>query len=150
MGAIVREHIDFLKKIHNIAGKTIPFTGLVIVNTISILGNGKVNVRTGEWAFLPLSYINAMAAVWIYFCIALLICKKVKRLAGILRYIGENSIVFVCTNHPVIHISRKLLEIMWKGNYVVGEMLVFVISVVLMICLSEVFLRTKLKFFIGK
>ena len=56
-------------------------------------------------------------------------------------------IVFVCTNHMVIRISRKLLEIVRKGNfagkYVVEETPVFFISVNFMICLSEVFARTK-------
>ncbi len=71
-----------------------------------------------------------------------------------MRYIGKNLIVFVCTNHMVIRISRKLLEIVRKGNfagkYVVEETPVFFISVNFMICLSEVFARTKMKIFIGK
>lgn len=154
IGTVIREHKDFLKKGHDTLCKGIPFIGVITANTAFIFFNEKVNVRTGEWAFLPLSYINALMAIWIYFCIAVFICKKKKWLGNILRYIGENSIVFVCTNHMIIRISGKFLEAVQKYSFtihdILQEILVFVISIILMICLSEIFCRTKLKFFIGK
>lgn len=154
MGSIVSEYTNFLKRVHNIISKAIPFTGIVFVNFFLIFWNGKVNVRAGEWAFLPLSYMNAVAAIWIYFCVAAYICGKFRGMASILCYIGKNSIVFVCTNHLIIRISSKLLEIVQKYSLtihcVLQETLVFVISIILMLGLSEIFSRTKLRFFIGK
>lgn len=141
-------------KIHLILHKVIPFIGIVMANTILIFFNGKVNVRTGEWAFWPLSYINALTAIWIYYSIAAFICKKTRWLVKILCCIGESSIVFVCTNHTVIRISRKFLEIMqrlhFSHGYIWQEIVVFIISITGMIWLSKVFSKTRLNFFLGK
>lgn len=76
IGTVIKEHEDFLKKGHDTLCKGIPFIGVITANIAFIFFNEKVNVRTGEWAFLPLSYINALMAIWIYFCIAVFICKK--------------------------------------------------------------------------
>ena len=152
VGTLVREHKDFLKERYHTLCRVIPFTGIAIANTVFIFVNGKIGVRTGEWAFWPLSLINALTAIWIYLCIAVLICKKTSLLKRIMCCIGENSIVFVCTNHMIIRISRKLLEIQkhhFPDCIILQETLVFIISVILMTGLSKIFSKTKLRVFIG-
>lgn len=154
IGICVKEHIDYLKTKWIAVYKAVPFLGIAIANMLLIYLNGDVNMRTGEWAFLPLTYINAIVGTWVYLCVSVYVCKKMNVVSKILCYIGKNSIVFVCTNHFTIMVGEKIMEIAqnfgFPDHYVLQEILVFIISVIIMTGITEIFSHTKLKVFIGR
>lgn len=153
IGICVKEYADNLKTKWTAVYKAVPFLCMATANMLLIYLNGDVNMRTGEWAFLPLTYINAIVGTWVYLCVSVFIYKRMNFLSKILCYIGKNSIVFVCTNHLTIMVGEKMMEIVqnfgFPNHYVLQEILVFMISVIIMTGISEIFSRTKLRLFIG-
>ncbi len=85
-----------------------------IAFSLLIMLNGIVNMRTGSYAIIPLSWLNALG-----FSIVLLNgcrcleecgehCTKLKAFCSPLRFVGENSIVYLCLNQFAILICRKI------------------------------------------
>lgn len=152
VGYILREHG---KKLLNI--KWIPSICLMILATIMIMLNGYVNVRTNEYAVIPLFWINAILAT-----IALWnICGSIERLDThikpiknsliFLKKVGSDSLVYVCANQYFIWILSFLPISM--GNTI--TMLIWhmiEVCIVVMACylLNRIIRKTPLKIMLGK
>lgn len=109
-----------------------------------------INMRTGKWPLFPISYIIAFAGLILFAILSFLLTKYLPRLGKGLQYVGKNSMIFVCTNHPAILVGRKIVGLFCRGETAVSHILIFLTAVLVIIALSEIFNRTFLRVFIGK
>lgn len=117
------------------------------MTTILIFVNGYINMREGRYAFIPLFWINALLSVYVGISISKMICKTEK--TKWLTSIGRNSIIYVCMNQFVIMILFKLSTYIQMPT-IVSRSLILVTCLFILYWLAELFMRTKLKVFIGK
>lgn len=129
---------------------------LLVVNTISIYLNGMVNIRTNDYSFVPLFWINCIMAIILWLNISIRIDKAqlkfMMKISGCLKYIGRNSIVYLLLNEIVIYLVTTVLAFI-KINTIWYQLERVIVSIGTMIVLtiaSEIFNRTKLKILLGK
>lgn len=122
--------------------------------TVLIFLNGYINMRTGNYAIIPLFWMNAIGAIIVGLNLAKYIEIYIKEVLvkGIMS-IGRNSIVYVCLNQVVLLILKKLIEVLslqiYIPNIIIKIIELGVALLILGIC-SSVINHTKLKVFIGK
>ena len=133
------------------------YLGLILalaLNTWLIFVNGKVNMRSLKWATIPLTLINALTAIVVYILLSKCLTDhpKLGTLIPVrwLERVGMTSIVYLCTNHPMIKFARRIAEWIAADAPKLQILLTFAISMALMYGISELILRTKLRVIVGK
>ena len=118
-----------------------------VVDAGLIFVNGYINMRRGMYAFLPLFWTNVILSVYLGISISKLICRmgEMKWLTNI----GRNSIVYVCLNQIVITVLYKVFNYISMPN-VLSQLLILALSMLVLYWLAELFMKTKLKVFVGK
>lgn len=144
-GEMGKKYEDKLQKLLNMNWWQILVVGAM--TTILIFVNGYINMREGRYAFIPLFWINALLSVYVGISISKMICKTEK--TKWLTSIGRNSIIYVCMNQFVIMILFKLSTYIQMPT-IVSRSLILVTCLFILYWLAELFMRTKLKVFIGK
>ncbi len=128
---------------------------VLIVNAALIYQNGKIDLRTQNWRNIPLTYFNAVTAVWGFS--ELFKCAVQKFKANILpfrilRRIGQYSIVWLCLNHRVIFLAKRILHAIPLNiqSNLLSDVIIIVLSLVMLYLIAEIFMRTPLKLLVGK
>ncbi len=96
---------EIVKKCSN----NIFFIGILFfVNLVLAFVNGYVNMKSGWYSNVILSWINMCIGIAPYFLLSLYLMdiKILKPITNLLKYIGKNSIVFVGLNQLVIFIFK--------------------------------------------
>lgn len=119
----------------------------VIFILFSIPFNGNLNVRLGNWGLIPLTYLNAIICIYILFKLSKLLSNYM--VSNILSYLGRNSIIYLCINHPVLSINDLLLTRVIDSD-AIKIVLCFAISVLVMTIMSFIINHSVLKRIIGK
>lgn len=144
----------FVEKITNINHKALFF--LFLASTILVFLNGYVNLRTAEYSFLFMFYINAVVCYIFYLNLA----KKIvltsnhllKKASNCIEYLGRNSLVFLLLNQLIIYLLTRI-SINFKDETIVTVVLTKIIilglSIIILIVFNEL-LNRKLKYIIGK
>jgi len=81
--------------------------------------NSSLNIRTGNFGIVPLSYLNAYVYVLLLFYIAQWLDRLKIKSSGkpllmpvnCLAWVGRWSVIYVCTNHGALLVGKKL----WVG-----------------------------------
>lgn len=128
--------------------------GLYIIGIIFVLTNGSVNMRTGQYAIIPLF---VMGAVFIS-CAVLETFKKISycsvqvKFLDVLKYIGKNSIIFLCLNEWVILVFKHLWNFLFQNqwNQTLKSVIILVVTIVAIFCVCEIINRTFIKKIFGK
>lgn len=121
-----------------------------VVVTISIFLNGYINMRMGEYACIPLFWINAMGSIIVGLLWSKLLTEKFRnKLVLWLTNVGKNSIVYLCLNQLVILLLNKCIEYI-ELPQVLSIFLVFILVMVILFGCGHVIINTRLKFIIGK
>lgn len=101
--------------------------------------------------------MNALIAIFLFACIAIWISKRTSGsdiIKRSLRYIGNCSLIYLCTNHFLIRIARKVLQgfngMLLEDNIWVEQIVIFPLAMLGMTIISEIFNRTRLCVLIGK
>lgn len=104
-------HDEKAKQMLNMTLKrTVVLSGVII---IVIFANGYVNMRTGEYACIPLFWINAVFATLVGINISRFLEKKFsKSIINEFGYIGRNSIIYVCLNQLIIIGMTRVVSVM--------------------------------------
>ncbi len=127
----------------------------LVVNGIFIYKNGKVDLRSQTWQMIPATYFNAVCAVWLWSEMVMCVLQKTKSDAlpwRFLKQIGRYSIVWLCINHRVIWLAKRIvyrLPFQLPGNFLTDALIV-VLSIVILYLLMELFMRTPLRVLFGK
>lgn len=144
-GEMSKKFEDKLEKLLNMNWWQVLIVGAI--TTMLIFMNGYINMRQGKYAFIPLFWINALLSVYVGTSISKMICQTGK--TQWLTSIGRNSIVYVCLNQIVIRALNKAFSLIQMST-VVLHFLVLAICLFILYWLAELFMRTRLKMFIGK
>lgn len=131
-----------------IDNKYFPFF-IIFIGSIICFINGYVNVRNGEYANIILYYICAvLMTIGLFY-----ICKfwvKSKFIKKELRFIGMNSIVYVCLNQLVLFVPNKIVLI-FKNFYILfGLKIVIFIFSMIVLHFSVIFIKKNCKWILGK
>lgn len=145
LGELSRKHEDKLKILLNMNEWQVLVIGILTTGLIFI--NGYVNMREGSYAIIPLFWINALLAIYLGISISKIICKR-SRFEWI-SSIGRDSIVYVCMNQITIVIVGKMLRYIISSSIVI-RLFTLGLSMIVLYCLSLIFTKTRLKFFVGK
>lgn len=151
-----------IKYVGKLMDLNIPETiiGFVVFSVLIFL-NGTVNMRTGDYAVIPLSWVNGIG----FSIILLNICKLTEQaeensrfltiICNVLKYVGANSIVYLCFNQLCILILNKVRAVIFTGD--ISILLLLIIHIVMLILtmamlyiISRIFMNTKLKVFVGR
>jgi fucose 4-O-acetylase-like acetyltransferase len=117
---------------------------------VLIFFNGYVNMRTGNYAIIPLFWFNAVISI----VIILNFSRWIESNAGIkirkvIVYFGKNSLVFLCLNQLSILIVKEVV----KGlclPFPIDSLLILVISMCILTVISSIINRSCLKILLGR
>ena len=133
---------------------------LIVVNIILIFLNGYINMREGKYAFIPLFWINALMAIIILWNISKKIERKkenkyMKKIYNMIKFIGENSIIYLCLNQVVIKILEEviLFKILYNKIFILElaiRMIALLVVIIILSILTIFIKNTKLKVLIGR
>lgn len=89
---------------------------LFIINMCLIFLNGEVNMRVGIYGSIFLFYLNALFSIILLWNISQGLDKQSKyfffgKFNNILKYIGENSIIFLCLNQCLIYFYNEYMAL---------------------------------------
>lgn len=113
-----------------------------------------LNVRLEKWGGVQF-ILHYLCAVGIVLFLAVLVDWFVHRFEidgskeyG-LTFIGQNSIVYLCINHPCLMVAERILRLIGLSNEILLYVGMFVISMTGMHIASLVLTRTKLRMILG-
>ncbi len=115
-----------------------------------IFVNGYVNMRTNEYAIVPLFWINLVLCTILGLNFSNYLCKIEKKgCFKVLKIIGRDSITFVCLNQLVIKIIDTVLS-MFIGNQFIKGIAVLILTILALLICNFIMNKTFLKVLIGK
>ena len=108
-------------------------------------------MRMGYYANIFLFWLNALFSIVVGLNFAKLFYDKIKgtAISKWLMSIGKNSIIYVCLNEIVLLSVDKILEKMHL-SWIFYKLAMLCITLFILLLISEVILKSKLKVVIGK
>lgn len=112
----------------------IPYiTAFGCVVTLLIMKNGTINMRRGNYGFIAIFWINAIAAIFIGISLSKVILRITKNtalesIADVICRIGKNSISYLCMNQVFIFFWNNVLYSYLDEN-VITSIAVFLLTV---------------------
>lgn len=138
---------DWMKKIRKLSIVWYIIASVVI--SVSICFNGRLNMRKGEYACIPLTIINSILFIWILWLmlerLMSILELKEKIITNEIKSIGRYSIIYLCCNELVINVVKSGLRKINISSILITVLLVFIF---LKIC-EKVFMKTPMKMLIG-
>lgn len=123
----------------------------LIIGSILTFINGYINVRQGRYSNIILYYVVAILMTYGLYVIAKQYSKYDNFFIKELKFIGKNSLVYVCLNQIVLLIPNKILTLV--DNKVVllgGKVSVLVCSLIILHILVLILNKKKLRWILGK
>ena len=152
VGCIFRDNNKIKKLLSEIKFPYILLLGLLTLVLIFI--NGPVNMREGNYSFIPLFWSNAISSIIICLNISAFLDKHFfQPVDNILGYIGRNSIVYLCLNQITIlflssFIEKIIIQVVDVYEIITIKIIELIFVLLILWVITEVFNHTKLKFFI--
>lgn len=141
---------------------SLPIFVLVVIQIIQVAAtyfNKPVNIRTNYYFVLPLYWISSMCAIIFYVNLSKLLDKTTSFpfiwINSGLKYLGRNSLVYLCLNEIVIFVSLGVVnKILTPGGPIwldaIRLAIVLLLTMGILAVANELFLRTKLRVLLGK
>lgn len=123
----------------------------IFIVSFLIMNNGILNMRTGQYACIPLTIINSIIFIFTLWMIIYRVSLGIEHLSNNifireLLNIGRYSIVYLCCNEIVINVIKSILRKMNIDNLFIVILLVFVS---LKMC-EKILLKSPFDFIIGQ
>lgn len=122
---------------------------ILLFTGCSIMMNGILNMRKGEYACIPLSIINSFItvfALWLLvYRISPIVDSKLGHIANEIKRIGQYSVIWLCCNELTINVVWSVMDKMRFHNLVIEVLVVFIS---LKIC-EKLFTMTPLSVLVG-
>lgn len=101
--------------------------------TLMIMKNSTINMRRGNYGFIPIFWINAIAAIFIGISLSKIILQitkntTIERIVDVVCRIGKNSISYLCMNQVFIFFWNNILDSYLDEN-VITSIIVFLLTV---------------------
>ena len=130
---------------------------LFAINFVMIFCNGLVNMRLALYSNVLLFWVNAVIAIIILFNVSKKIGQHKFLLCNFslneLKFIGNNSVIYLCINQAIILIFNSIWNLYGIDNVLllgVYKILILIIVLMLLHGVSYLISNTKLKFLVGK
>lgn len=134
---------------------------IFIVHYFCIINAGYVNMRTGTYPNPIVFLINFALSMIFYLNISKIITKYniLDKVASFLKYIGKNSIIFLCFNQFVIYLCYLIFERLGITNILINSlhmkeiiysMCIYIFAILTLYGLTKLIMRSKLKYLFGK
>ncbi len=126
-------------------------TLLGCIGIISAYYSGYVNMRTGNYSFIPLFWMNSIliiTALW-NICKILNVGLNKTKVYKYITNIGKDSMVYLCLNQLIIRFLVFLLQYFIIDHYLLKILTLMGTLGTLEIC-RRIFTKTRLRVFIGK
>jgi len=149
-------HADFVANLNSI------FTFLVIIAfSVLVFVNGYVNMRTADYAIVPLFWINSISLIIGWLNLARIVDNKLTSLHVLgwiiteMKFIGKNSIIYLCLNQFTILILNLIVDKMVSLTgitipYIIISIVFLILTLIILHILYELFDKTKLIIMIGR
>lgn len=127
------------------------FCTAAVLNYICIISNFIPNLRNGVWSFIPMTHLNTCVTMllWIYFFRWFEKPRIFAPARRFLKYIGENSMTFMCFSHVGLYIGLFAAN-MIAADGTLHDVLYLVIGTLAVFPIVFVFNKTKLHMIFGK
>lgn len=125
---------------------------VTVLNYIAIISNFIPNLRNGVWSFIPITHLNTCVTMllWVYFFRWFENLRGFSLARRALKYIGENSIIFMCFSHIGLYIGLFAANHLPVGSGMLHDALYFVLGTLAVVPIVMVFKKTKLHYLFGK
>ena len=128
---------------------------LTLGTSALIFLNGYINMRSEKYAIVPLFFVVSMLSFFVLITLSKFICKIFGKtiICSWLKSIGENSIVYVCTNQVVIIVVRYLTSFLPETStlmLLVKLLFTLVLSLTFLWCISLFIAKTPARMLIGR
>lgn len=132
--------------------KLLVFAVLAAINLIMINLNYIPNILNSSWRVVPVTHFNIcfLMLLWVYTFRFTENLGFLKYANKAMKYIGKNSILFMCFSHIGLKVSQVLVSYLPISNMFIMKTLYCVISLIVVVPVVEVFNRTKLHLIFGK
>lgn len=140
---------NVLKFIMNMSWVPVIILGAATV--ILIFMNGYIDMRTRQYAFIPLFWINSTLSIIVGVNIAKLIFISIKNtfVCDYLTGIGRDSIVYVCLNQFVILYCGKIIKMLGMPK-VLQKIVILIVTLFVLRIIDKIIFSTPLKKIVGK
>lgn len=131
--------------------KVLVFIILAVMNYIAIELCPISNIRNGEWGIIPMTHLNTCVTMllWVYFFRWFDKVHAFSALSRVLKYIGRNSMIFMCFSHVGLKISQVIVSRL-PLPLPVYNIAYYFLSIVVILPVVFIFNRTKLHLIFGR
>jgi len=142
---------SFLDKLKSRWFKIILFITLAVLNYIAIDLCPISNIRNGEWGIIPMTHLNTCITMllWVYFFRWSDGVSFLTPVNNVLKFIGKNSMIFMCFSHVGLRISRAILT-RFSLPLPVFHISYYILSIIVILPVVFIFNKTKLHLIFGK
>lgn len=149
--AILKFTDSLLVKIRSNILKIAVFIALTVLNYLAISLSPLSNIRNGEWGLIPITHLNTCVTMllWVYFFRWFDTVKLFSGVNRALKYIGKNSMVFMCFSHVGLKIGQ-FIAFRLPLPEIGCKLLMYVLSILVIVPVVAIFNRTKLHLIFGK
>lgn len=122
-----------------------------VLNYVCIISNFIPNIRNGNWSNIPVTHLNTCVTMllWVYFFRWFEKPRAFAPVRRFLKYIGENSMTFMCFSHVGLYIGLFAADRLPVGG-TLHDVLYLVIGTLAVFPIVFVFNKTKLHRIFGK
>ena len=119
---------------------------LAAVTTVLIFYNDAVNMRVGNYGFIPLFWLNAVASCIVLWNISKYLegIKVFEKIYSLIAHVGERSMAFLCLNNFLILQTFRLWPADGSAIYnMLHNVVVFVLVMLIIYMADSVYLKVK-------
>lgn len=127
------------------------YLAVAVINYICIVGNFIPNLRNGVWSNITFTHLNTCVTMllWVYFFRWFEKPRIFAPFRRILKYIGENSMTFMCFSHVGLYAGLFVVNRLPVTGAVHG-VLYYILGTLAVVPIVFVFNKTKLRYIFGK
>ena len=140
-----------IAKVKNNIVKVLIFILLAALNYIAIELCPISNIRNGEWGIIPMTHLNTCVTMllWVYFFRWFDKAAAFSTLNRAFKYIGRNSMIFMCFSHVGLKISQVIVSRLPLPQPAFNITYYF-LSIIVLLPVVYIFNKTKLHMIFGR
>jgi uncharacterized protein YacL len=128
------------------------FIAAAVLNYICVRVDYIPNLRNGEWGIVLLTHLNTcmIMLLWVYFFRFTDEIRFLKPVNNMLKFIGKNSVIFMCFNHVGLKIGLAAATLLSIQNPFIFKTVYYLCSIFAVVPLVFLFNKTGLHKIFGK
>lgn len=125
---------------------------ITVLDYVCIISNYIPNLRNGVWSYIPMTHLNTCVTMllWVYFFRWFENLRGFSLVRRVLKYMGENSIIFMCFSHIGLYIGLFVTNLLPVGSGMLHNVLYLALGTLAVVPIVIVFKKTRLHYLFGK